>query len=322
MAAAAPAPILVPTVALERPRDATSAAVLRYFEGEKEQEDAFDHLTAICHIATRSLFLPKRDGMSRKRRTREWIQMWLVAFLAPYHGKTQNELIEAANGGAFKHIGNACQKDLLDAIRSATAKKNVHLPEVSLSEVITEDGATRLDLIGTIRQDAPSSFLGTRSGFEEGFKCLLKAFDAVMANREELRRLDLLDGMQATLANAGREDESYTRFHARVVETVAAMRGVSLQAARAYLRRFRRTIEREMKMGNPALRAIYLELVIEPPTYQSAQRTEPRETEPAPPASPRGLTESFFASHGCAWDDPRNIYRASFRSGPSISNKE
>lgn len=299
--------VLPPAIAVERERDATSTAVLRYFEGAETQADAFDHLVAICYEAVRPFFLRERDGIG----TREWIQVWLVDFLASYRGKTRAELIAAADGGEFRYIGRLCRLRLLDAIKSATARKNAVPVHVSLSNPVArdEDGRkqTLLDCIGTMRQDAPSS-LANGSSFEEVLECVSNAFRAVMANSEELARLDVLDGLRAILANAEHLEDSSPKFRSRVVRSIAKRRGITERAARSYLRKFDRTIASQMKASNPALRAVQLELSPEPPIYDAQPGSAKTQTHEAPPISQAelsALAESALRTKGCAWDDQK-----------------
>ena len=312
MTAAVASPIVLPpALAVDRERDATSAAVLSYFEGAETQADAFDHLVAICYKAIRPYFLPEQDGIG----TREWIQDWLVGFLASYRRKTRAELIAAADDGEFRYIGRLCRLRLFDAIKSATARKNFVPVHVSLSKPVgrDEDGneQTLVDRIGTARQDAPSS-LAARNSFEDGLQRIVNAVRAITANRNALAKLDLLDGLretlQATLVNVD-EAETFRQFYSRVVLSVAGMRKVSLQAARAYLRKMKTTIAREMKAGNPAVRAIYLELETERPDYVASpgsHRTQLVEVLP----DPAELTAGFHEANQCGWDDPEKIFSA------------
>jgi hypothetical protein len=260
MSAAVALPPLPPCVVLQPARDAASEAVLRFFEGVEAQGDAFDHLVALCCNAVRPYSLPAREGIS----TREWIEAWLSGFLAHYHGRTRDELIAAADKGEFRYVGRQCKLRLIDV-----ARKKVP-PHVSLDDPVghDEDGneLTRLDLLGTTKPNAPSS-LALRNSFEDFVGAVSSAFRAIVANGQELMRLDLLDGLRAVLANAEHlEHESSADFHARVVRSVASLRNISLQAGRDYLRKFRATVEQAMKAGSPALRAIYLELETQPPS--------------------------------------------------------
>ena len=85
------------------------------------------------------------------------------------------------------------------------------------------------EFIGTNRQDAPSS-VSAHASFEDRLACVSNAFRALMANRKELERLDVLDGLRAVLANA-EHVEDRSRFDSRVLRSVAAMRGISLRSA-------------------------------------------------------------------------------------------
>jgi hypothetical protein len=258
-----------PRVLLEKPaRDATTRAVLRYFEAERraatgsaadklEHADAFDHLVAICSRAVRPYFLLNRHGSltieqtpqfdsieghrtghtirkERSAQTREWIQEWLLAFLAPYRGQSPEQLNAAADADEFRYLGRLCRLRLIGELRAQTAAKNHYPPHVSLDSPIAEDGTTLLDYMGTARQDAPSS-LATSNGFEQFLACVSDVFRAVVANSIELQKLDLLDGLLAVLGNAEHlEHVSARRFDDLVTQSIARLRSVSAQSARAY----------------------------------------------------------------------------------------
>jgi hypothetical protein len=281
-----------PQVKLEREHGAATKAVLRYFECAASQGQSFDHLVAICSRAVRPLYLCDPDGEVTVKKTpqfnsidgqrtgydvrvegteyaftRQWIQTWLLGFLARYHGKSREELIEAADNDEFRYIGRLCRLRLLDALDSQKAAKNFRPPHVSLDSPITADGGKLLDCYGTVRQDAPS-FLSTGVSFEDVLGCISNVFRIVTVHREELARLGLLDGLRAILTNADHlETCSLRRFNARVIHSIASMCRVSLRAARAYRRKFFETVARELSAGNPAVRAVFLELGTEPPAY-------------------------------------------------------
>ena len=80
----------------------------------------------------------------------------------------------------------------------------------------------------------------------------------VLANADELARLDLLTGLLAILMVAEHVEEPY--FHGLITRTIAGMRGVSDSAARAYKRRYSKTMVRELEARNPVLQSIFKEL--------------------------------------------------------------
>lgn len=87
------------------------------------------------------------------------------------------------------------------------------------------------------------------------------ALCAVAINAENMEELDLLDGFRAILADAEHLDHlSARRYDDLVTQSIARLRGVTLQSAREYKRKFQATIAREMNAGNPAVRGIFLEL--------------------------------------------------------------
>jgi len=58
-------------------------------------------------------------GMKARLSTqrREWIQEWLLKFLARYHGKSQHELFAAAGAGQFRYLGRLCKLRFIDELR-------------------------------------------------------------------------------------------------------------------------------------------------------------------------------------------------------------
>ena len=328
-----PLTVLVPPALT---RDATTRAVLKYFDAGRgdapvEHAAAFGHLVAICYKATQEKAdggpyflrdrhgsltvdrLPQSDGAGKQigytirkegtayDTTRQWIVDWLLTHLAPYHGKSEAEITAAADAGGFRHLGWDCRFDLIDEVRSQTRTvKHARPPHVSLNAPIGEDGDTLVDQIGTDRQDAPSS-LAAHIGIEEVMQCARGAFRAAMANADELRRVDVLDGIRAVLANAEHLEDRY--FNGYVTRTIARLRQVSERAARAYKRQFHEVIVREMRSGNPAVRAVFLELVGLIKGGPGVGTYGPRTAEASTALTlDRAMTETYFQDHGCAWD--------------------
>jgi hypothetical protein len=317
-------PPAYPHVALEQPRDATTAAVVRYLcPGDAlEQSDAFDHLVAICYRAVQPFYLRDRrgsltiiktpqfdsikgarTGFNARREgtanaaTKAWIQEWLLEFLAPYHGKSADEIAAAENRDEFRFIGRLCRHDLLDAVRAKMATKRKRPPHVSLDTPVAEDGTTLQDYIGTDRQGARSS-LATGIGFEELLTCVGNIFHAVAANTAELVRLDVLDGLIATLDNAESLEHVTARSYAQLItETIARVRGISPTSARAYKRKFHATMARELAAGNRAVRAVFLEL---PDQRRLSGRAVPGHE--AADNMAFDDTEAFYQD-GSAWDE-------------------
>lgn len=275
-----PMPVALPHVTLPPKYDATTQAVLRYFEAQRRSDardhaDAFDHLVATCYRAVKPYFLldrhgelslektPQFDSISGKRTwrtarkegsahdaTRQWIQEWLLTILAPYRSYSEEELIAAADNDEFRYLGRLCRLSLLDTLRSRTAQKNRRPKHVSL------------DTDNIDAEDATSS----GKGFEHFLACVTDVLRAVVANREELERLDLIDGLLSILGNAEHlERASAQQYAGLVTRSLARRRGVSATSARAYKRKFRETMARELFAGSPAVRAIFLELPPPPP---------------------------------------------------------
>jgi hypothetical protein len=116
--------------------------------------------------------------------------------------------------------------------------------------------------IGTSRQ-VPLSSLATHVPFEEVMLSVENARRIVLANVDELARLDLLTGLLAYLSVAERVVEPY--FKGLVTRKIASMRGVSETAARAYKERFHRAMDRELRVRNPLIQSIFKEIKQESP---------------------------------------------------------
>ena len=242
-------------------------------------------MVAICYAAVQPFFVLDRNGSftiepqfnnvhggrtgrtARKEgnaldATRQWIQEWLLAILAPYIKNSRIALIAAADAGEFRYLGRLCRLTLVDRLRSQAAKKNPRRPpHVSLDTPFGEDDTTLLDYIVADRPDAPSSPLATGIGFDRFLKCVEGMLRAIVANTVELRRLDVLDGLLSILGNAEHLERASAKQYAGIItRSLARRRGVSLTSARAYKRRFYATMARELTARNPAVRAVFLEL--------------------------------------------------------------
>lgn len=287
-----PFPVEPPPVSPDVPLayDRTTQAVLRYLEAgrkavtgyaeeKREHADALDHLMAICWKATRPYFLTDPNGSllvidtpqfnvfgqptgymadeegASYDTTRDWIQIWLLEFLAPYLDKSDEELVAAASKNEFRYLGRKCRLKLIDAVRKALAQKRERPPHVGFDSPLSEDGGTLAGYVGTERPDAPSS-LATGSGFQEFLTSARNAIRVVMDNDDELQKLGLLTGLLAYLGNAEHVLDQY--YEGRVTRSIARMLSVSTRSARSYKRKFRETMRREA--GHQAVRAVWHEL--------------------------------------------------------------
>jgi len=288
-------PFIPLTVELPPQLDAASRAVLRYFEAEwaddrRAHADAFDHLVAICYRAVQPYFLRDRHGSLtvidipqfgsidgrrtghtlRKEgaahdATREWIQAWLLRFLAPY--RTRAELIAAAASGAFRYIGHRCRLRLKSIVcrQLEREKRDGFAGFISLDvggEDSDDDGGP-IEPFGTNRQ-APISSLASHVSYDEFMLSVENAGRIVEANAEALGKLDLLTGLRAYFCQA--EHATDAHFEGRVTRAIAHMRGdISESAACAYKRRWAETMKREVEARNPVLQDIFKELQQESP---------------------------------------------------------
>jgi len=287
-----PPPILV--FQPERGRDATTLAVLKHLQ-QKDRITAdyaktFDHLVAICYKAVQPYFLadrygrpvsvqeiPQFDDVTGKRtagssrtegkkydETRRWIQEWLLTFLGRYRTLSHEELVAAADRGEFRHIGNDCQSDLVDKLRPQLEQRRPDF--VSLDSPIGNDlpdaqvgrPPSLHNYLVTRRVDAPSSWATAKVSLEERLTCGERVCQAVLANADEFARLDVLYELLAFAYNI-RHYPSRS-FDGRVAQAIAALRKVSLQTARRYKQKLLDTMKRELDGGNPAVRAVFLEL--------------------------------------------------------------
>jgi hypothetical protein len=302
--------------------DATTRAVLRHLLADRDTcAVTFSELMAICWTMTRPLFLTAPDGvvtvrgvpqfsdesggrtvsMSRQEgtaydETRGWIKEWLLTFLLPYRKLSANHLEAAAERGEFRYLGRLCRQALADEIdsRIRRAKKQNFKGFVHYDAEVG-DGESLGDYIGTNRQDAASSL--AEHSREESVAAIQGARRIVMANEEELSRLDLFTGWMAYLLNAEIYVDSNIDSHGfegAVTRTIASLRGVSLRSASAYKRRFVQAVRRELWAGNRVVRAIVAELSFVPSKPFMSQGSNEA-------ASNRGLlNEAREIMAGCA----------------------
>jgi hypothetical protein len=180
--------------------------------------------------------------------TRQWIQEWLLDFLARYHGKPEHEISAAADAGKFRYLGLWCRLALKKAVyrqRKREAKE-----EFTGHQTATEN-------IGTNEMGFPSP-LRAHLPFDQISDGIYNAHRVVLANAAALRELDLLTGMLAYLSVAEHITEPH--FEGRVTRAIAKMLGVSEKAARNYKQRYRKTVERELGARNTLLHSIIREL--------------------------------------------------------------
>ena len=211
----APEPV-TPFRVAQKQLDVASQTVLGYFKAIRNadtgaQADHFDHLVAICFRAVQPYFLRQREGVlvvarvpqysdkdgkrtaSSTRRegtpddaTRTWIQGWLLEFLVPYQGKSEVELIAAANAGKFRKLGFWCRLRLKNIVYRQQKRE----AKEELAGFVTAD-----ENLGVRGLGAASSL--SRVSFEDVLAGAANASRIVEANAVELDRLALLVGLRA-----------------------------------------------------------------------------------------------------------------------------
>jgi len=123
-----------PSISAEPSRlDKASLAAVKYLT--TGDEDAFDHLVAICWKAKKNLFMPVFDydfdvfyvGVddTPSQATRKWIQIFVREFLAPYRDATSEEVRATARRGKFRYIGRLCVLRMIDEIRKRYTAKQI-----------------------------------------------------------------------------------------------------------------------------------------------------------------------------------------------------
>jgi hypothetical protein len=156
--------------------DITSRTAVEYLT--TGSEDAFDHLVHICLRAKKKLFIVPLDQGNRmvwdektfakmkdsgqkiyhddkrSQTTKEWVQEFVLKFLAPFRNATPEEVLEAAAQGKFRYMGRMCRLRMIDEVRHQTTAKNMELflggieeePEPKLLDPENQDSAAESEL--------------------------------------------------------------------------------------------------------------------------------------------------------------------------------
>jgi hypothetical protein len=168
-----PLDAFVPTE--RRPRDRITLAVLSYLAAMRApittgkdlegQAKALGDVIGICYSACQhyqrknggqGLFLWNewpgyvvtgkngRRENTRHDQLREWIQMWLLNELAPYHGEEKDAIGQASDEGKFCNLRTLCWQSLIKEIRRHYPEDGL-FPRVSVSLDSHNDGDTDHD---------------------------------------------------------------------------------------------------------------------------------------------------------------------------------
>jgi hypothetical protein len=299
-----PMPVELPRVQLEKPaRDATTRAVLRYFEAERkaatgtsaegrEHANALDHLVRICYGWTLAMrnkktgafegryFLRDRYGSLKVEETPQFSNKdgRRTGYNVREEGTTNAATIAWVQEWLLRFLARYHGKSSQEINAVADTGKFRYLGlwcRVALKNLVYRQQkrekkdrltgfSTASESVGTSELGAGSS-LRTHVPFEQVLEGVNNARLVVMANADELERLGLLTGLLAYLGEAEHVMEPH--FQGRVTRAIMELRGVSESAAGNYKREFSQTIKRELEARNPLLHSIINELTHEPLSF-------------------------------------------------------
>lgn len=227
--------------------------------------DAFDHLVAICWKAKKNLYIAGESGMLLEA-TQEWIQDFVLDFLAPYLNATPQAVRQAAEEGKFRYIGRRCYLKMIDEIRTRTAKKNQPPTIVSLDTPVVVDDAGGEHPLGDFLSipsnnpyggpERPQCALGHRTVYVGHLIATEEDYREELGNLVGGRGLAVLDA----LFWAYTEDDANERLD-DPVGVVAACRGVGIRQAQKDTAALRKRMSMALKSQNPAAQAIYAILI-------------------------------------------------------------
>ncbi len=213
---------------------------------DRDREDAFDGLVALCLKARRNLcILPtwseEAQGKTWFGRTHEFIEDFVLAFFNRYKGQTEEQILLAALNNKFRYIGHKLQGAMVDEIRRRTALKNQepwHAKLDSASEV-----SAALDY-----QGMQSSNVRTPLEF-------LKKREASLTEALGTRHYEVMTAAAESFPQAftGTDQESKSAL----TRAIQRRRGVSEQQARADKRELLTQVSEEMQSGNRDLNDLH-----------------------------------------------------------------
>lgn len=226
---------------------ATRLAV-RYLLGSGEnREDAFDGLVGLCWKAKGNLYVGPTYGERRLGRrildcTREFIQEFVLDYFRPYDGLDVIEILEAALNEKFRFIGHRSQGRMIDEIRRRTAAKNVE-PE--------REPLENFDLL-------PSQTAGKVENLPNGGRDERRAYLSFLEPRKEKLTERLGEtSYEVLLSHLDVFPEAYEgndqSLESAITEAIQKRRQVSPQQARTDKRRFRETVNAEIRTNNQEL---------------------------------------------------------------------
>ncbi|HKM86655.1 MAG TPA: hypothetical protein VJW96_10640 [Terriglobales bacterium] len=153
-------------------------------QDESAKYHTFCSLVAYCRRAIGHLYAPSeyetttsiktdpglKDGLpgvfsdDAGTRTVEWVQMWVLQFLAPYFSATPGELEQEADKGTFRYFGRKCRLALINHIRKFQRKRGRAKVRRTLSNPATKDGAASDSFIDfVVRDDATDPIVWIRA---------------------------------------------------------------------------------------------------------------------------------------------------------------
>jgi hypothetical protein len=227
------------------------------------EEDGWNHLIGILFQATGNLFLPA-TGFTLVEATRQFFELWLSEWLAPYLDLDEDAINDAAEHGAFRYLGRHGRNALIDEIRKRTSSTDAldqHLTEeewfagyapklISIDQPGADDDDPTLENEFALNEDAGYvSPLGCKPGIEA---------DQLRRELDKSRDVfsQLLGGLHGVLLTVCDLFPEELR-KGTATKAIAAARHVSVQTGRKLLRKLRDKLATALKAGDPDVRGLF-----------------------------------------------------------------
>ena len=234
------------------------------------------------------LFLPEYKPMNEIRafeeefawtsetKTWRWIEVWVLEALRPYEGMSDAEIDECAQRGDFKDLAENCRDALNEEQKRRRNERTVTLRgRRGKVREISEYQKPLLQIVAA-KTPGPPSPLEMPVSLDDRMKAVKTI---VKAHEQELRRMDVLDGLRASISNAELIDKP-NAFDIAVIADIQKRRQYSTaRQAKAYREQFSRTMYSQLNRGNPLVRAIEIEMQPPKPVVTELPQPKPFFTE-------------------------------------------